>query len=35
MLQQLLDLDRRFFIAINNGLANPVLDFLTPYLRTQ
>jgi membrane-associated phospholipid phosphatase len=35
MLEQILNLDRSFFIAINNGMANPVLDWLCPYLRKQ
>lgn len=35
MLDQLLAFDRSFFIAINNGLANPVFDFLAPYIRKQ
>lgn len=35
MLEQLLQLDRQVFLFINNGLANPVLDWLCPYLRMQ
>jgi len=35
MLDQLLAFDKSFFIAINNGLANPFLDFVAPYLRKQ
>jgi undecaprenyl-diphosphatase len=35
MLDSLLSWDRFFFIAINNGLANPFFDWLCPWLRTQ
>ncbi|MCE2741614.1 MAG: phosphatase PAP2 family protein [Sphingobacteriales bacterium] len=35
MLEQLLEFDRSFFIAINNGLANPILDVLAPFMRKQ
>ncbi len=35
MLEQLLQIDRQLFLFINNGLANPVLDWLCPYLRMQ
>lgn len=35
MLEQILQFDRSFFIAINNGLANPILDFMAPYIRLQ
>ena len=35
MLDQLLQWDKQFFIAINNGLANGVFDFLCPWIRKQ
>lgn len=33
--EALLQFDRSFFIAVNNGLANPVFDWLCPWIRTQ
>jgi membrane-associated phospholipid phosphatase len=35
MLEQLIQFDRQFFVFINNGLSNPVLDWLCPYIRMQ
>ncbi|MDZ4666638.1 MAG: phosphatase PAP2 family protein [bacterium] len=35
MLDNLLQFDKQFFLAINNGLANSFFDFLCPYLRMQ
>ena len=35
MIEQILEFDRSFFIAINNGLANPLFDAMTPYIRKQ
>jgi membrane-associated phospholipid phosphatase len=33
MLEKILGLDRKFFFFINQGLRNPVFDFLLPYMR--
>lgn len=33
MIEQLLELDRQLFLSINQGLANPVFDFIMPILR--
>lgn len=35
MLEQILQADRWFFKLINSGLANPVFDWVCPYIRTQ
>lgn len=35
MLDNILQLDKQFFLAINNGLANSFFDFLCPFLRMQ
>ncbi|MFY8021005.1 MAG: phosphatase PAP2 family protein [Bacteroidia bacterium] len=35
MLEQLLAFDKSFFLAINNGMSNPFLDWLCPILRKQ
>jgi len=35
MLEELLNLDKNFFILINNGMANSFFDWLCPVLRTQ
>ncbi len=35
MLSSLLNWDRSAFIAVNNGLANPLFDALCPIIRTQ
>src|SRR5690606_7703089 len=33
MLQQIIELDKEIFLAINQGLSNPVFDWLLPILR--
>ena len=35
MLEQLLQFDQQLFLAVNEGLSNPVFDFLMPYLRNK
>ena len=35
MLEQILQFDKNFFLAIKNGLSSPFLDFLCPILRKQ
>jgi undecaprenyl-diphosphatase len=34
VIEQLIDIDHQLFIAIHNGLANRVFDFILPLLRT-
>src|SRR5690606_23423195 len=33
MLQQIIEIDKETFLAINQGLSNPVFDWLLPILR--
>ncbi|MGE8242137.1 MAG: phosphatase PAP2 family protein, partial [Sphingobacterium sp.] len=33
MIQQLVHIDQEIFLAINQGLSNPVFDWLLPILR--
>ncbi|MCX6186507.1 MAG: phosphatase PAP2 family protein [Bacteroidetes bacterium] len=35
MIERVIQIDKSFFIAINNGLANPFFDWLCPILRNQ
>jgi len=35
MIEYILNTDKEFFLLINNGLANPFLDWLCPWLRKQ
>jgi undecaprenyl-diphosphatase len=35
MIERIIQLDKSLFVAINNGLSNPFLDWLCPIIRNQ